>query len=253
MQFVPSRMHGRNWPAARPGSVWGSPVIDRRMPGVRALSVVCMLPLVGLLSANAAAADGPPSGADRDLLMRTWDLNKDGTIDEGEAEVARLKMRRERAELQAKALSGGKQPGEKQPGDDEPVQDGEPRRGGLFGPEQQPAEPEPRPRPADQRPKRQELNAAARPGRAPAGGKDADRGPAVVTGGSRAGGLARPGYGSAVPRGELNAGRPIPPRAVGQRPPMSGGLLPVPRRGPTPAPAAAPAGGPRVTAEDVPY
>ena len=117
MQFVPSRMHGSNWPAARPGSVWGSPVIDRRMPGVRALSVVCMLPLVGLLSANAAAADGPPSGADRDLLMRTWDLNKDGTIDEGEAEVARLKMRRERAELQAKALSGGKQPGEKQPGD----------------------------------------------------------------------------------------------------------------------------------------
>jgi hypothetical protein len=49
----------------------------------------------------------------------------------------------------------------------------------------------------------------------------------VVTGGARAGAPARPGYGAAGPKPDLNAGR-LPTGLPGRRPaaPASGGLLP---------------------------
>lgn len=240
-------------------------------PVVRPALHGALLIVVGLCAVQAAGADQGPAVTARELLLRKWDLDHDGRIDEGEAEVARSKMRRERAELQAKTIAGstaGKRDPATEP-DREP-----PRTGGPVMPEET-SPPRRKERPADPRPKNQELNAAARPGtgpvnaaRQPAGdapvdrqgsGKPADsgdqpavgrRGPPTVTGGARAGGLARPGYGSSVPRGDLNAGRPLPPRPAGQRPPMSGGLLPTARRGPV---TAAPPAAPRVTAEDVPY
>lgn len=47
---------------------------------------------------SATAAIGP-----RVPLLRKWDINGDGRIDEGEAEVARARMRRERREMQREA------------------------------------------------------------------------------------------------------------------------------------------------------
>ncbi len=52
------------------------------------------------------SADGLPTAADAGLraqLMKKWDLNSDGRIDDGEAEVARSRMRRERRDLQSRA------------------------------------------------------------------------------------------------------------------------------------------------------
>lgn len=220
------------------------------------VSIIC------LTGGGADAADRPTAVPGSELQARRWDLDGDGRIDESEAELARSKMRLERAELQAKLLAGD---GAETAGKEEPPA-AEPKRSRLFESEEQDDQPR---RPAvEPRPKRQDLNAAARPGTGSAalaegdpeqaaGARrrpvraDADGGPTVVTGGARAGGLARPGYGSAVPRGDLNAGRPILPRGVGQRPVRSGGLLPGSRRGSGPPPAPEPR--PRVTAEDVPY
>ena len=227
---------------------------------------------VSLLTAHVAAADETaPAVLDRELLMRRWDLDGDGRIDEAEAETARLKMRRERAELQGKGLFG--RPKDKP--DAAPLPEREPAGSDLLGPLQPDAEQPRRERPAPAEPKRRDLNAAARPapgqpgtgpagpagnatGQRPAAAAGAsqalpgrERGGPPVTGGARAGGLARPGYGSSVPRGDLNAGRPLPPRTPVQRPPMTGGLLPAPRRGAAAAPASA--APPRVSSDDLPY
>lgn len=249
------------------------------MPSLRGSPLVRGAALtVALLTAHlAGAADAPSSVLDRELLLRKWDLDGDGKIDEGEAEAARVKMRRERAELQGKSLFGRT----KEKAAAAPLPEQEPAGSGLLAPLQPDAEQPRRERPAAAEPKRQELNAAARPapgqpdsgpgrptgiatGQRPAAAAAAadsdtsaqprpgrERGASVVTGGARAGGLARPGYGSSVPRGDLNAGRPVPPRTAVQRPPMTGGLLPTPRRGPTSVPV--PAAQPRVTSDDLPY
>lgn len=241
-------------------------------PVVRPAMCGALLLVAGLCSVNAAVADVGPSVTDRELLLRKWDLDRDGRIDEGEAEVARSKMRRERAEFQAKTI-GAAAAGKREPAT---ATDREPSRTGVnLLPEDVPL-PRRRERPADPRPTNRELNAAARSGTGPAGsatqpagegpvdrqgrGNSVEsgdqpaaggRGAPVVTGGARAGGLARPGYGSGVPRGDLNAGRPLQPRPAGQRPPLTGGLLPTARRVPVTTPP--PAAPPRVTAEDVPY
>lgn len=245
------------------------------MPSFRGLPVVRGAALaVALLTAHlAGAADAPSAALDRELLMRKWDLDGDGRIDEGEAEAARVKMRRERAELQGQSLFGRK----KEKPAAAPLPEQEPAGGDLLVPLLPDAEQPRRERPAPAEPKRRDLNAAARPapgqpdsgpgrptgitaGQRPAAADvdpsgqarpGRDRGANVVTGGARAGGVARPGYGSSIPRGDLNAGRPVPPRTTVQRPPMTGGLLPAPRRGPAPAPA--PAAQPRVTSDDLPY
>ncbi|MFN7812528.1 MAG: hypothetical protein ACK5SI_07705 [Planctomycetia bacterium] len=218
-------------------------------PRRRPFVVAGVLLVLGGFPGPAPAADGPPAISSRELMAREWDLNRDGTIDEGEAEVARSKMRRQQAELKAKAMAG--RPAVNR---DEPAQSEEqPPRTGLLGPAGDEPEPRRRERPAE--PRRQDQTGAARPqdqaGDPRRRDQAAEPRPPVVTGGARAGGLSRPGYGSNVPRGDLNAGRPIPPRTAGPRPPMTGGLLPVPRRPPADSPA--PVARPRVTAEDMPY
>lgn len=238
--------------------------------------LVCGLALAG---GRAGRADDLPA-VSREELIRKWDLNGDGTIDEGEAEVARARMRRQRAELQDKA---GLDP---LTGDPRSAADDQPRPlppAGAPAADQPPAEPpRAKPRGADRRlpgtrppdvapalpatrsadpPQPTGSADAERPrGRDPRGGEAARRssggppapdgtagseagGPGIVTGGARAGALSRPGYGARGPRPDLNAGR-LPGGLPGRRPaPATGGLLPTLR-----PPPAAPA--PRRTVDD---
>jgi hypothetical protein len=191
-------------------------------------------------AATAAAADGgaPRSGGlvpsprkTREELIREWDLNSDGKIDQGEAEVAASRMRRERAELR---LNSGIDPVTGRPRDeaseegaehDEQMPDPDADADMML--EEEPAEDDargdaderpalpgtrvPRPRlPGAEKPaEKQDLNA----GRKPAGAGSVDRLRRPVTGGTRAGGVpARAGYGSGVPSRPLNAGLPIVPK-----------------------------------------
>ena len=189
----------------------------------------------------------------REELVREWDLNSDGTVDKGEAEVAASRMRRERAELR---LNSGIDPltglprGEKPPQPAEPVKTKDPL-------EDTPADDAATPAPADER----RLPGTRVPRASPAGGKPAaepadpadraiggtraaaDRTRQPVTGGVRAGGLpARAGYGAGVPAAPLNAGLPIPPRTrdtLRQPQEPRGGLLPTTRPAtPSPRPPA---------------
>ena len=240
------------------------------------VTLACGLALAG---GRSGRADDLPA-VSREELVRKWDLNGDGTIDEGEAEVARARMRRQRAELQDKA---GLDP---LTGEPRPAADDQPRQSPLPDdaptPEPPPAErPRAKPsgenrrlpgtRPPDVAPSLPATRSADPPpagsgeterprGRDPRGGEAARRssggppapdvtagsaegGSGIVTGGARAGALSRPGYGARGPRPDLNAGR-LPGGLPGRRPaPATGGLLPSLR----PAPAA-PA--PRRTVDD---
>lgn len=225
--------------------------------GQRKRSLLRVAVAVALVGAGVGRAADPPAiggglvptpRKTREERVREWDLNSDGKIDQGEAEVASSRMRRERAELR---LNSGIDPvtglprGESliftDPGDAdlavEPVV-----------PEDEPAdEPEPDERPALPRTRvpRSTLpdpgGAAAKPktggSRAAA---DLKRQP--MTGGVKAGGLpARAGYGTGVPAAPLNAGLPIPPKSrAAAVPPAAarGGLVPTPRAAaPAPRPA----------------
>lgn len=222
----------------------------------------------------------PLAPASREELMRRFDLNTDGRIDEAEAEMARSRMRRDRAEIMRKSsidpLTGrprGAPPPEPmnepvriqaadiappaaKPKDDELLllpgrPDGTPAPANAA---QQPANAAQQQPPAS----RQPANAAreALPTRQP---------PSAVTGGVRAGAPpARPGYGALGPKPDLNAGRqPIAPSGgmqprVGGMPPrgMPGRTAP-PTAGPTGRPSigrpptARPVPPPRITAEDI--
>jgi hypothetical protein len=46
------------------------------------------------------AGSGPKTGLTRDELIRSWDLDGDGTISKSEADLARARMRRQRLEMQ---------------------------------------------------------------------------------------------------------------------------------------------------------
>jgi hypothetical protein len=206
----------------------------------------------------------------REELVRKWDLNGDGTIDEAEAEVARSRMRRERTELQLKSgldpltgkprLLADEQAAERPlPVDESPAETPRAKSGaearrlpGTRPPDLAPPVPAtrstdaPHPtRPGEPTQGRDPRSgtagggeaaprsSAASSARGPTAGR-AEGGPAVVTGGARAGAPARPGYGARGPRPDLNAGR-LPAGPPGRRPaPASGGLLPNLR----PAPAA---------------
>lgn len=223
--------------------------LERPCPHSLLVAVACLV--------TAAATSSPradeSAAASREALVRQWDLNDDGSIDEGEAEVARSKMRRERAELQ---LNSGLDPLTGKPkiiGADETNPGAEPAGGqteqeqrrpksavgdqrlpGTRVPDGKPPIPGMRP-PAGR-------DAPPTPGAAAAQAKGPQAAPAanppatgagIVTGGARAGAVARPGYGARVPRPDLNAGR-LPAGLPGRRPaPASGGLLPNPRRPPT--------------------
>lgn len=214
--------------------------LARRMGhGARAVVIV----VAGITAADAqtprAGGIVPTPRKTREELVRGWDLNSDGRIDKGEAEVAASRMRRERAEMR---LNSGLDPitglprGESPP---EPIEEA-PRE---EVDEQEPVVEEPAderrlpgtrvPRstppgsPADEEP-------AAPAARATGGARAAaDRTRQPVTGGVRAGGLpARAGYGAGVPAAPLNAGLPITPRtrpAPQQSQQSRGGLLPTAR------------------------
>ena len=241
------------------------------------LAVSAGVPLA--VGAVAWAAD-PPS-ASRDELVRKWDVNSDGTIDAAEAELARSRMRRERAELLFKTgidpLTGRPRTLAADPAaDDLPAELPEagpprPKPGqpsalpGTRVPETVPPIPsvESAPKSPGQRagdprrtPGRDARNAEATAdddprtaGRDPRGSGQPPRGPAVVTGGARAGAPARPGYGSTIPVPDLNAGRL--PAGLPGRPATSasGGLLPRLRR-PSPAAPVPSVQPPRRTVDD---
>lgn len=249
----------------------GVPVMQRLpvlLPGMAMPLLVAVAAAVGPVRDGRGAE---PAFSSRDELIRKWDLNKDGAIDEGEVEMARSKMRRERTELQMQSgidpLTGRL----RSPADEddaaaeaeaEPVptlpeaEQPRPKTGkptaplpGTRAPVVQPPIPSPRATgPAAAGP----GGTAAAPARGPGGsatyrGLSAGADQGVVTGGARAGGLARPGYGATLPKPDLNAGR-LPAGPPGRRPtPASGGLLPSLRTRPiqpappvTPPPAPAP-------------
>ena len=215
--------------------------------------------LVAIAAAVAAAADGgagrsgglvPAPRKTREELIREWDLNSDGKIDQGEAEVAASRMRRERAELRLNSgidpLTGlprdeagedGAEQDERTPEDadadmmleEEPL-DADTR----LEDDERPALPGtrvPKPRlPGSEKPaETRDLNAGRKPA-GPVGAAAVDNLRRPLTGGARAGGIpARAGYGSGVPSRSLNAGRPIEPktRVIAPAPTTSrGGLAP---------------------------
>ena len=225
------------------------------------------------------SAKGSSPGTSREELVRQWDLDGNGTIDESEATVARARMRRSRMEME---LDSGIDPvtgkprimADHEPGDEEQpdaaddlpdmpperrkrsteepalpgtrVPDSKPVASGTSGP----AVPKtPGQSPSD--PARRPTNPS--PSWAPSR-------PGSATGGIRAGApAARPGYGSIGPKPDLNAGIPLPDtgRQAGSRAGAPrGGLLPSARPPLTPRPTtpAAPPPTPRpprVTADDI--
>lgn len=220
--------------------------------------------LLVIAASATAVADGgagrsgglvPSPRKTREELIREWDLNSDGRIDQGEAEVAASRMRRERAELR---LNSGIDPLTGLPR-------GEAGQAGLEQEEQSPddadadadmvleeepldadtrSEDDERPALPGTRVPRPRLPGAGKPtetrdlnaGRAPAGPVGAaavDRLRRPLTGGARGGGIpARAGYGSGVPSGPLNAGRPIEPRTrvIAPAPTAARGGLAAPSR-----------------------
>lgn len=207
----------------------------------------------------------PLAPVSREELMRRFDLNADGRIDEAEAEMARSRMRRDRAEVMRQSsidpLTGrprGAPPPEPtkepvriqaadvappaaKPKDDELLllpgrPDGTPAPANAA---QQPANAAQQQQPAS----RQPANAAreALPARQP---------PAAVTGGVRAGAPpARPGYGALGPKPDLNAGRQPTPRVGGR--PATPNAAPPSRPSIGRAPTLRPIPPPRITAEDI--
>lgn len=243
----------------------------------RAGLIWCCLAAVGMCGGRAAAQQSPASSPTE--LFRKWDIDKNGAIDDGEAEVARAKMRRERVEAQAQAgldpLTGRPRAvaietpegtDERSPRDLPEVEKPRPK------PERSPLLPstrKPQLRPAlpSASPASRRPDAAAGPdgggtGRQPrAAGEAGPRGPGgampfrgLTAGrpgagaGLSGGGAGLPGYGAGEPKPDLNAARP-PTLLPGRRqPPASGGLLPSLRT--RPAAAAPPAIVPRRTIDD---
>jgi len=164
------------------------------------------------------------AGMSRSELVRKWDLNSDGSIDEGEAEVARSRMRRDRAELQMKS---GVDP-----------LTGKPRI--LAADEVDPAADSHPDEPESERPRtKRGAEEAVLPGTRVPDAKPpipATRQPAAAPD-DRGGSPARADSEGRRPRPQLNAGRlppgPTPQALPGRRPaPASGGLLPNVRRPP---------------------
>jgi hypothetical protein len=205
---------------------------------------IASVAIVWSTAATVAAEGDAAAGPSRAELVHSWDLNKDGTIDEAEAEVARAKMRRAKADLWNKPSSEKPLvPGVR---DDEPkvgpaAVDGAARlEGDPLGDAFRPVEPPPKkvaPDAGRDPPKRnRDLNAGRSrddglstpnaPGMRSANGIGSSaanngQGRGAVTGGVRAGAPAlRPGYGAGGPKVDLNAGR-LPaglPPAQGMRP-----------------------------------
>jgi len=248
--------------------------LPRPLSVLRAAGVAAVITIaLGGTPPPAAAAD--PAKGDvpvvaprltRQELIRKWDLNSDGKIDVGEADVASSRMRLERAEMR---LNSGVDPVTGRPRGEQPPEEPQPEkpRVDIFG---NPLDADP----ADLFPPRKESESAAGKKAEPFGGLRGGKSGAVrqpsgpssmvrpagpLTGGVRAGAqAARPGYGAASPT-DLNAGRPrgsvpyrdmqmpgtAPRESLGGTP--RGGLLP--RLG-TPRPTPVTPAQPRRTVED---
>jgi hypothetical protein len=221
----------------------------------------------GLLPQRTPAS--PLAPVSREELMRRFDLNADGKIDEAEAEMARSRMRRERADIMRNSSIDpltGRPRGAPPP---EPPQ----KPAGIQAAEVAPPAAKPKddelllvpgrpdgtPAPATQTPSATRQPPTARPSASAARQPVPTRQlPTATTGGVRAGApAARPGYGALGPRADLNAGRQptaptggMPPGGIQGRtaPPTAGPAgRPAIGRAPTPRPIAPP----RITAEDI--
>lgn len=249
---------------------------------IRALLALVLLvpPCAGPIALAQAPGRGgglvPAPGLTREELVRQWDLDGNGTIDEAEATAARTRMRRARAELEQEAaidpVTGRfKQAAEEAPADP-PAAEAPTKPGGSQPRNRSTGPAPPRSRAPDVR-----LDAPAAEGQATpepkraapfAGLRSPDRtgvpsqrprtsGPTALTGGARAGAPAAvPGYGAPGPQPDLNAGRRLAEdRAL--RPPIGprGGFLPATVRpaGPRDPRATQPAAPapPRATAEEI--
>lgn len=189
-------------------------------------------------------------GQTRDEMLRRFDLDADGRIDEGEAEAARSRMRRDKMEAlqnsgidpltgRPRGTAAGESAAGPPPGDDELLfPSGSPTDTPRRKPDAE-AEKKPAPKTAPALP----------PGRTP-----------VITGGVRAGAPgARAGYGATGPKQELNAGRPREPQLTpgaarvraGAQPAGRPLQQPVTPRAAAPRPSLFPQGGTRPTAEDI--
>lgn len=186
----------------------------------------------------------------RDELARQWDLNADGTIDEAEAEVARMKMRRQRTELLRKLQSSPLvKPAEETAAEEDPAEDT------LAFPDQ----PAPQPKAASAKtdttppnnrpdeasgkapPPKRDLNA----GRLPAGFPPARGIPAGTVPPGRTGMMPSSQPPQSTTTGMRRFGPVTPPAAGATRQPPA--VRPAPAARPTPTVPARP----RVTAEEI--
>ena len=178
-------------------------------------------------------------GQTRDEMLRRFDLDSNGRIDEGELKAARTRMRRDRMEaLQNSGVDPltGRLRGAS-PTDESAA---EPRDGDdlIFPPANPPDVPQRKPE-AEKKPLAQPAPKAA------------TGTPPVITGGVRAGAPAvRPGYGATGPKQELNAGRPrTPPQTPGAIR-VRAGTQPATARPTAPRSGLFPQGSTQPTAED---
>jgi len=231
----------------------------------------------GLLPQRAPTS--PVAPVSREELMRRFDLNADGRIDEAEAEMARSRMRRERAEIMRQSSidpltgrpRGASPPGSIQEPRKEPVRI---QAADVAPPVAKPKDDElllvpgrPDGTPAPANAAQQPANAAQQPAAASRPTANAAREalptrqpPTTATGGVRAGAPpARPGYGALGPKPDLNAGRQPTVPGGGMQPRVGGmtGRTAPPTAGPAGrpsigrAPTARPVPPPRITAEDI--
>lgn len=199
----------------------------RRFVVVDRLNAVAVLVTGGLVMGLASAADAPrrpaasplPAAATpapavprktREELIREWDINKDGRIDIGEAELAASRMRLERANMRLNSGFDpvtGRQRGEPE-AEEEPTEEDR-DKDDPFGTadDETPTPPKkPAARTTTSGTQTPSSNAA----------RLQQQRPMPVNGGVRAGAqAARPGYGAAAPQ-SLNAGIPI------ERPTLNG-------------------------------
>jgi hypothetical protein len=219
----------------------------------------------GLLPQRPASPSVAP--VSREELMRRFDLNADGRIDEAEAEMARSRMRRERADIMRNSsidpLTGRPRgapppvppakPADIQAADVAPPA-AKPKDDELL---LVPGRPDGTPPPAAQAPAAKTQPPTGRPSASAARQALPTRQPpSTTTGGVRAGAPpARPGYGALGPKPDLNAARQPTVPSGGMQPRVGGmpprGIPPRGMPGRTAPPTARPAPPPRITAEDI--